>query len=72
MKSTNIVLSLILSCLVLGESKEMKKDTRYNYDGNGRVISPESEALKSIPQDGGELWNRLVFEQSPYFTSTCS
>ncbi|MBT5956126.1 MAG: thioredoxin domain-containing protein, partial [Candidatus Marinimicrobia bacterium] len=44
----------------------MKKDTRYNYDGNGRVISPESEALKSIPQDGGELWNRLVFEQSPY------
>ena len=66
MKSTNIVLSLILSCLVLGESKEMKKDTRYNYDENGRVISPESEALKSIPQDGGELWNRLVFEQSPY------
>ncbi|MBC8311713.1 MAG: thioredoxin domain-containing protein [Candidatus Marinimicrobia bacterium] len=44
----------------------MKKDTRYKYDGNGRIISPESEALKNIPKDGGELWNRLVFEQSPY------
>ena len=66
MKSTILILLIILSSLVFGENNEMKKDTRYNYDGNGRIISPESDALKKIPADGGELWNRLVFEQSPY------
>ena len=60
MKSTNLVLLLTLSSLVFGESNEMKKDARYNYDGNGRIIAPSSEALKKIPQNGGELWNRLV------------
>lgn len=27
---------------------------------------PNPEELQSLPPDGGEKWNRLVFEQSPY------
>jgi len=27
---------------------------------------PSTETLKSLPADGGEQWNRLVFEASPY------
>jgi len=27
---------------------------------------PSPEELKKLPKDGGEKWNRLVFEQSPY------
>lgn len=30
-----------------------------------REIPPQSE-LKKLPRDGGDHWNRLVFEQSPY------
>ena len=27
---------------------------------------PNQNQLKSIPKDGGDMWNRLVFEKSPY------
>ena len=27
---------------------------------------PQAEDLKKIPEDGGDKWNRLVFEKSPY------
>jgi uncharacterized protein YyaL (SSP411 family) len=27
---------------------------------------PQGENLKKIPEDGGDQWNRLVFEKSPY------
>ena len=27
---------------------------------------PQGENLKKIPEDGGDKWNRLVFEKSPY------
>ncbi len=27
---------------------------------------PQGEDLKKIPEDGGDQWNRLVFEKSPY------
>ena len=27
---------------------------------------PQGEDLKKIPEDGGDEWNRLVFEKSPY------
>ena len=27
---------------------------------------PQGEDLKKIPEDGGDKWNRLVFEKSPY------
>ena len=38
----------------------------YQYDNQGRPIIPVQEELINISKDGGELWNRLVFESSPY------
>ena len=38
----------------------------YKYNENGRVIIPNKGQLKLIPKDGGKMWNRLVFEKSPY------
>ncbi|MBT3251380.1 MAG: thioredoxin domain-containing protein [Candidatus Marinimicrobia bacterium] len=38
----------------------------YHYDNNGRVIIPDQVFLDQLPRDGGEYYNRLVFEQSPY------
>jgi len=40
--------------------------TEYKYDDNGRVVIPNENQLKLIPEDGGRMWNRLVFEKSPY------
>ncbi|MCP4632010.1 MAG: thioredoxin domain-containing protein [candidate division Zixibacteria bacterium] len=34
--------------------------------GNVHFNTPPQVDLKKIPQDGGDRWNRLVFEQSPY------
>ena len=34
--------------------------------GEGRKPIPGAEALKKLPADGGEEYNRLVFEKSPY------
>ena len=31
-----------------------------------RPTIPSQEELQTLPADGGERWNRLVFEQSPY------
>ena len=41
-------------------------DNNYNYNDNGRVIIPNKDLIKQLPKDGGELWNRLIFESSPY------
>ena len=30
------------------------------------LVLPSAEELKRLPADGGERWNRLVFEKSPY------
>jgi len=38
----------------------------YKYNDNGRIIIPSKREIKKIPKDGGELWNRLIFESSPY------
>ncbi len=35
-------------------------------DAHGRPIIPSPDVLATLPSDGGEQWNRLVFEQSPY------
>ena len=40
--------------------------TEYQYNDNGRIITPNNNQLKLIPRDGGDMWNRLVFESSPY------
>ena len=38
----------------------------YQYDSQGRPIPPSGEELQQLPEDGGDHWNRLVFESSPY------
>jgi len=38
----------------------------YKYNDNGRIIIPDNEEIKKISKDGGEYWNRLIFESSPY------
>ena len=35
-------------------------------DASGRRILPSQEAIAKLPPDGGPLYNRLVFENSPY------
>ena len=40
--------------------------SQYNLDEQGRPIPPSETELQLIPKDGGDLWNRLVFEGSPY------
>jgi len=47
-------------------NQEIVLDKTYKYDDNGRVIIPNKEQLDIIPEDGGAMWNRLVFEKSPY------
>ena len=39
---------------------------RYSYNENGRIVIPKQEDIVNLPDDGGDLWNRLIFEQSPY------
>ncbi len=46
---------------------DVKTDARsHDLDEQGRPIIPSEESLKTLPADGGALWNRLVFEKSPY------
>ena len=36
------------------------------YNENGRIVIPNQDYINSLPKDGGILWNRLIFEKSPY------
>ena len=63
MKYIYLILSITI-CLVYGN--EPMKNIYYNYDENGRVIIPDDSFIKGLPKDGGEYWNRLIFERSPY------
>ena len=38
----------------------------YSYNDNGRIIIPNIDEISEFPKDGGEMWNRLIFESSPY------
>ena len=38
----------------------------YSYNDNGRIIIPSNDEISKLPKDGGDLWNRLIFESSPY------
>ena len=55
---------LFLVTIMIG--RENLKSDKYEYDEQGRPITPNNEDLNKLPSDGGELWNRLVFETSPY------
>ena len=41
----------------------------YKYDDQGRPITPSQEELDTLESNGGKLWNRLLFENSPYYCS---
>jgi len=51
--------------LTLGHSVE-EVHPMYQYNENGRIIIPDRSILDTFPKDGGEYFNRLVFESSPY------
>ena len=48
------------------------KSNNYKYNDNGRVVTPNQEELALLPKDGGNLWNRLVFSNSPYLLQHAS
>jgi hypothetical protein len=60
-----LLLFVFLSSVLLTE-KGISINKNYKYNENGRIIPPEDDELKLLPKDGGQLWNRLVFEKSPY------
>ncbi len=41
-----------------------KRDSESDREMKLRI--PDADKLKKLPSDGGEQWNRLVFEKSPY------
>ena len=42
------------------------ENSHYKYNDNGRVIIPDQDIISKLPSDGGDHWNRLIFEKSPY------
>ena len=42
------------------------ENSYYKYNDNGRIIIPDENLISSLPKDGGQYWNRLIFEKSPY------
>ena len=42
------------------------KNSYYKYNDNGRIIIPNQKIISNLPLDGGDYWNRLIFEKSPY------
>ena len=60
-----IIFIFTFACIILNEEMP-NKNSNYNYNLNGRIILPAIEEINKLPLDGGELWNRLVFEDSPY------
>ena len=59
-------LLLLAGGLLMGSENIALHNANYNLDLQGRPIPPSMEELNKLPDDGGELWNRLVFEGSPY------
>ena len=61
---------IILLCSSLSMASDLasgkNQSTQYQYDDQGRPIPPAKEELNTLPENGGDLWNRLVFEDSPY------
>ena len=57
---------LIAGGFLMSSENTISIQDEYQYDSQGRPIIPPQEELINISKDGGELWNRLVFESSPY------
>ena len=58
-----MIVLFLVTIMIGGENV---KSDKYEYDDQGRPIPPNNEGLNKLSKDGGELWNRLVFETSPY------
>ena len=54
---------LFMSFLLSSPSME---NSYYKFNDNGRIIIPDKNIISKLPLDGGEYWNRLIFEKSPY------
>ena len=64
-------LILYIFCFFLTNSlirgvENQAMSNNYKYNDNGRIIIPENDVIEKLPNDGGKLWNRLIFESSPY------
>ena len=57
---------LMAGGVLMGFEDITKNQNQYILDKQGRPIPPSESELVLLPKDGGELWNRLVFEDSPY------
>jgi len=59
---------LCINILLYGNdnSFSMKSKNFYKYNANGRIIIPDQKTIDQLPIDGGPMWNRLIFESSPY------
>ena len=57
---------LIAGGFLMSSENATSIQDEYQYDSQGRPIIPPQEELINISKDGGEFWNRLVFESSPY------
>ncbi len=60
-----ILFTVLIYSLIWGK-QTLNETGPYSYDGNGRVIIPSEEEIEKLPSDGGEYWNQLIFEKSPY------
>jgi len=60
------ILFIIIITTYMFPSNKINKDSRYTYNDNGRIVLPNNSEISLLPKDGGELWNRLIFESSPY------
>jgi len=57
-------MSILISSTINVEGDEIKKTNQYNE--NGRLIIPNDSVIRALPPNGGDFWNRLIFEKSPY------
>jgi len=65
LKSKYLIIFFILS-IVLAKNLKNSMNDKYQYNDNGRIIIPSKNNINKLPIDGGDLWNRLIFESSPY------
>ena len=59
-----MIISIIFLTVLLSTST--MNNSYYKYNDNGRIIIPNQDVITNLPLDGGEYWNRLIFEKSPY------
>ena len=59
-------IKLLIKIFILSSFLFTITNNKYQYNENGRVVIPNRKVISQLPADGGELWNRLIFESSPY------